>query len=79
MNDDHQQDCQNFWCAAYLAAVSAGYVESADGAADKALLDYDSRFAPVEEPLPEIKSPAEEPYPFIGPAVIDPDPLDLLG
>jgi hypothetical protein len=66
MTDDHQQDCQNFWCAAYLAAVSAGFAEDASDTADRALLDYDSRFAPVEEPAP----------------VIDPLPeieLDLLG
>jgi len=62
MTDDHQQDCQNFWCAAYLATLSAGFLEDAEETADQALLAYDSRFAPVEEPvvdpLPELDANA---------------------
>lgn len=47
----HELLLRDFWRAAYLQAMERNFDDPA-GEADKAMVEYDSRFAPIEEPAP---------------------------
>ena len=49
---DHEIELRAFWREVYIATMKTSVVELAAEYADQALLDYDSRFSPVEEPTP---------------------------